>query len=405
MSIAKGSTRNRLDLFATMWIIFSTGSLVLCIFNMKLSMFVLLGIAAVYAVQNRKVGVKQLKAVLMVFGLVMLNSMVNLRYFVLNKDIAILLIRLASLALICSYMSKETFMENYIKTLFWLCLLSLVCFALSEAGVILPGQKNLWFKNKYYIYTPYHTVGRWYYFHRNAGIFWESPAFAIFINIAVAFLMLGNVKIESKKKTLFFVVFAVTLFSTLAITGYIEFFLVLLAIVFQKRKSNIEENGKESKTGKYIVGLVVIAVVIIFLIRESNTHMITNKILYKVGSYNTRENDSLQALNLLRDRPLTGYGLFNSYTLEALKAVDVTDNSNSFTSLLMYFGVPLFLAYCARFIWGIRQYFNDISIVSFLLVSGAFIVFLNSEQIATMTLFVLFLMPVKSRNDPGYLVK
>ena len=84
--------------------------------------------------------------------------------------------------------------------------------------------------------------------------------------------------------------------------------------------------------------------------------------------------------------------------LKGVHAVNVTDNSNSFSAMLMYLGIPFFLAYSWQFLWGIRQYFNS-SIVSILFLCGTFIVFLNSEQIAKMTLFLFFLFPLCSGNE------
>ncbi len=398
MSLSKEKINNALDTISVLWIILSTGSLFLCIFNMKLTMFVLLGLALCYVMRNKKMGGKQFRTIGAILLLVVLNALINIQYFELTDDIIILLIRLFSLGIICTYVTRQCFMEKFCKIVFVLCLLSLICFAASEAGLRLPGETTLWFKNKYYIYTFYHTIGRWRAFHRNAGIFWESPAFAIFINIAISFLMLGDVKITPKRRIVYFVVYSITLFSTLAITAYIAFFLVLIAILFQRRKQNKEKRGADSKSTRYLIGMIVLAVLIVFLVQENNTHMIYDKIFNRQGSYFERSNDAMQAIYLTLNRPLAGYGLFNKYTYGALTEVAVNDNSNSFTSMAMYLGLPLFAVYVWRFVWGLRQFFKG-SLVSFLLVAAAFILFLNTEQIALMTLFLFFLFPVKEEKD------
>lgn len=398
MALSKDKLQKGLGLFATLWIILSTGSLALCIFNMKFTMFVLLGIAFAYIILHPQIGRKQFCTLLGVLGVVLFNSVLNIKFLELNDDIVILLIQLFSIATISSNITRRTFTTNYCKVLFLLCILSLACFSVSEIGISLPGTREIWFKNKFYIYTFYHTLGRWYIFHRNAGIFWESPAFAIFINIAVAFVMLADVNISPKKRTTYFIVYSITLFSTLAITGYIEFFFVLMAIVFQKSNRKTINEEKEERSTRYLVGLVVFVVIVVFLVRENSTHMIRDKIVHRQGSFTERSNDTLQAIRIGLERPLTGFGLFNSYTEEVLNAVKVTDNSNSFSAMLMYLGVPFFLAYLWQFLRGIRQYFNS-SIVSILFLYGTFIVFLNSEQIAKMTLFLFFLFPLCSGNE------
>lgn len=398
MSLSREKINRALDTLSVLWIILSTGSLVLCIFNMKLTMFVLLGLALCYVARNRKMGRKQFRTIGAILSLVILNSLVNIRYLNLTDDIIILLIRLFSLGVICSYITRQRFMALFCKILFVLCVLSLICFAASEAGLTLPGETTLWFKNKYYIYTFYHTIGRWRVFHRNAGIFWESPAFAIFINMAIAFLMLGDVDFPPKRKILYFVVYSITLFTTLAITAYIAFFLVLMAILLQRNHQDRTRYGANAKSARYLVGIFVLAVLVVFLVRENSTHMIYNKIFNRQGSYIERSNDTLQAITLTLRRPLSGYGLFNNYTYTALTQVDVNDNSNSFTAMAMYLGFPLFAVYLWRYVWGIRQYFKG-SLASYLIVLGVFVLFLNTEQIATMTLFLFFLFPVKDAQS------
>lgn len=398
MSLSKEKINNALDTISVLWIILSTGSLVLCIFNMKLSMFVLLGISLCYVIRNKRIGVKQFRTIWVILLLVIINSIINIKYFEFTDDIIILLIRLFSLGIMCTYITRQCFMENFCKIVFVLCIISLICFVASEAGLRLPGETTLWFKNKYYIYTFYHTIGRWTAFHRNAGMFWESPAFAIFINIAVSFLMLGDIEITPKKRIVYFTVYSITLFSTLAITAYIIFFLVLMAILLQRRKQSGEKSRVDSKSTRYLIGVFVLAVLIVFLVRENNTHMIYDKIFNRQGSYLERTNDTIQAIYLTLKRPLAGYGLFNNYTHSALTEMAVSDNSNSFTSLAMYLGLPLFAVYVWRFIWGIKQYIN-VSTISFLLVAIAFVLILNTEQIALMTLFIFFLFPVKDEKS------
>ena len=397
MSSTKERLKETLDIVAVLWIILSTGSLFFCIFNMKMSMFILLGISLLYIVLTPKIGRKQFIIMGEIIILITINSLINIQIFSPTDDIIILLIRLFSLAVICTNVSKERLMTLFCKTVFLLCIISLICFTASELGIKLPGETTLWFKNKYYIYTFYHTIGRWTTFHRNSGLFWEAPAFAIFINIAISFLMLGSTKIESKRKAFYLIIYSITLFSTLAITAYIAFFIILLAILFQKRSIN-QALENEQKNTRQLISIIILTVLIIFLVRENNTHMITYKILNKVGSYNERANDSLQALKLALNRPFFGYGLFNNYTNDALVSVGVTDNSNSFTSMLMYLGFPLFLCYLILFVRGLRQYFQC-SIMSFVLILGSFVTFLNSEQIAIMTLFLMFLFPVNGESE------
>lgn len=393
--LRKYQEKEIIDYIATLWIILSTGSLCYCIFNMKLSMVILLGISLIYLKYSTAVKKNIFFTAFGILGFVLINCLMNIQYFEFTDDIIILLIRIFSLMLILNSISKESFMTNYCRILVLLCCMSLVCFAASESGIILPGEKAVWFKEKYYIYTFYHTVGRWFKFHRNAGIFWESPAFAIFINIAIAFLMLGDNYIAAKKRNRYFIIYSITVLTTLATTAYLEYLIVLLAIIFNQRTIKKNEYGKDVNLQKYTLFLIIVVALIAVTVMEMNFHIIETKLIDGYGSVNERRNDTLVALELAMKRPFSGFGMFNSFTTEALRAKKVTDNSNSFSTSFMCFGIPMALFYISYFAYRVRKMFNC-SFFSGLCIILVFIIFLNSEQINVMTLFIAFLFPLEN---------
>lgn len=391
-----------LNFIAVLWIILSTGSMYFCIFNMKMSMIVLDIIALTYLIIDTRIGKKQFTTALGIIAFVFLNSVINVEYLDINEDVVILLMRLFALMIILSRISAEEFKENYCKILCFLCILSLICFAISELGIALPGQKEFWFKNKYYICTFYHTVGRWKIFHRNAGIFWEAPAFGIFINIAIMFALVGNYNIEQKRKTRYFIIYSITIFTTLATTVYLAYIFCVLAIFLNSRRNRriVEQSGNDSSQSsqfqKLFFVIVILGLVAFFIYFESTTHIMENKLINREGSYGTRFNDTLMALQLALERPLSGYGLFNTYTPSKLVELGVTDNSNSFSSAFMYFGCMAF-AYFGLLGYRLRKLF-DCHLLSYLCIFAAVIVMLNAELIMVMTLFVLLLFPISTIN-------
>jgi len=390
--------RNCIDLFATSWIILSTGSLFFCIFNMELSMFTLLGISLLYLFCSPKgyVGKQQVYTLVVILGIVVINCLLNIEYLSLNKDIIILLMRLFSLTLICSNLAKENFMKNFCEILFFLCCLSLVCFFVSELGYALPGERELWFKEKYYIYTFYHTVGRWFPFHRNAGVFWESPAFAIFINTAILFLMLGNnVGITGKKKAFYLLIYATTIFTTLSTLAYLEFILCVCATVFKFWGG--KNQNSNNKNMKYITIILLILLLVVLAVVESELHIIEHKLINRQGSFVERSNDSIETLKLALQRPFAGFGLFNDYTRDALYQVDVKNNSNGFLTMILYLGFPISILYYGYAAYRLKCLFKC-NYMSYLCILGAFLIFLNSEQISTMTLFLFYLFPLKEKR-------
>lgn len=360
-------------------------------------MYTLLAIAFLYIFcsEGTLINRKQVMILLSVLGFVILNCVLNVKYLELNKDVAILLIRLFSVAIICANIPREKFMKYFCEILFFLCCLSLICFAASELGMTLPGEKEVWVKDKYYIYTFYHTVGRWFPFHRNAGIFWESPAFAIFINTAILFMMLGNVKIAGKKKAVYLFVFSITILTTLSTLAYLEFVLCIGAAVFKSWSG--KNRSKKAKNMKYLMFLFMVLTLTALVIVESKLHIIEYKLINRQGSFGERANDTIETLMLALKRPWTGFGLFNNYTKEVLYAVKVLNNSNGFFTMILYLGIPMSVLYYGYFGYCLKKFF-ECNFMTYLCVLGAFFIFLNSEQICTMTLFLLYLFPLRKSS-------
>lgn len=385
--------RDFLDWISVLWIILSTGSLIVCIFNMKFCMFAFVFIALMYLFLDPHCKASQIRAALMIVLFVTVNSLINIRYFEFSDDIIILLMRLFALAVICSNLSTERFQTLFCRIVFFLCILSLPCFLLSEMGMELPGQTTLWFKEKYYIYTFYHTIGRWKYFHRNAGIFWESPAFAIFIITALMMLLLGYSKQTPRQRLVYMMVYSVTLFTTLATTAYVAYILAIVAVILnRKRTEKLFGSGKNSKWIKIGFILACILLIVVMAYIESTTHVIERKLINRQGSYGTRSNDTISGFEIALERAFSGYGLFNNYTLSALLTKGVTDNSNWFSTAFLYFGFPFALIYAFFFCKGVANHYRC-SWLSMLCVLGAYFVFINTEQIGTMTLFLFYLFP------------
>ena len=390
--------KEALDFFAVLWIILTTGSMYFNIFNMKMSMAVLLAIAGVYLLLNFRIKSRPVLAAACVFVIPVVHGLLNFRYFDPNDDILILFIRLVSLAVIFSNMDLVTFKRHFCHIVFGLCLLSLVCFGISEMGFRLPGEREFWFKDKYYIVTVYHTVGRWNKFHRNAGIFWESPAFAIIINTAIAFLMIGGQNLGIKRRNLYFAVYSVTVLTTLATTAYVAYAVLFAAIILDRHGRRLAELGahlspKSRKWAK--IGLIVMMLVALigFVYIESTMHIVERKLIRHVGSYNTRANDTLSDLKVAMRRPLLGFGMFNNYTGRAILELGVTDNSNWFVTTFMFYGFPLAFLYLAWFAYRLRKMF-DCGFWSYLFLLVEYLVFINIENIGVMTLFLVYLIPI-----------
>ncbi len=142
--------------------------------------------------------------------------------------------------------------------------------------------------------------------------------------------------------------------------------------------------------------LMVFAIAGVYYI-ETTLHIIERKLIMREGSFGTRANDTISDFMIALSRPLLGYGMFNTYTHEALLRLGVTDNSNWFATVFMYFGIPLAIVYFSYFAYRLRRFF-DCGFLSFILIFAAFCIFMNTENMGVMTLFMAFLFPVIQKN-------
>lgn len=376
--------KTKLSFVSILWIILSSNSLVYCIFNMKLCMAVLSLLAISFLLINTYISRENLYVFIGIVAIVFLNLLFNLKYTTLNEAIIILLIRCVCLMIIMSNINRDEFVDNYITIMAVMCIISLICFILTQQGVTLPFQKTITFKNKYYIYTFYHTLGRWNILERNCGVFWEPGGYQIFLNYGLLMLMTDSTRIINKfglKKYIFVVVaFVSTIMTTLSTTGFICFALILSIGV-------LHQSGNKKIKGAL---LVLIAVSLgVFLIIENNLGIIESKAINQEGSFGTRYNDTIVSFELGLKRVL-GYGYGNTYSPTVLMARGVTDNSSGLGSLLVYFGVIVTGLYLIYIWFKLKKMFN-MTLIESILAFVVFVLFIMSENVFPITLFVSIL--------------
>lgn len=375
-----------LDVFAVLWIILSSNSLVYCILNMRMSMAVLGAIAILYLLKNGCVNKKNFNICVTICSIVALNLLINYEYTSINENIFILLIRLFSLMIIMSNISSERFMEYFVKILLVLSVISIVCFGFSVmwGNMTLPFQTTITYNGKYYIYTFYHTLGRWKIFERNAGIFWEPGGFQIFLNFALLFLLvkprLFLEKWSMRQYIVSIVVIVATILTTMSTTGFICMALVLIIGIL---------HGDTDTRTKRILTLVIILALVVFAIVENQMGIIQSKAIDQEGSFDTRYNDTIVSFSLGLDR-LFGYGYANTYTPNVLASNGVTDNSNGLGGFMICFGLPLTIVYLV-YTWFRMKHLLEAKTLESILEIAVYIMFIMTENVYAITLFLSFL--------------
>lgn len=384
MMFSKTEIKNRLSFISILWIILSSNSLVYCIFNMKLCMAVLGIIAVLFLLMNKHVSRDNFYVFTAIVIVVLLNLLFNFKYTDLNEAIIILMIRCVCLMIIMSNIDRDEFVDNYVTIMAVMCIVSLICFILTRQGVTLPFQRTITFKNKYYIYTFYHTLGRWSIQERNCGIFWEPGGYQIFLNYGLLMLITDSTRIIHKfsiKRYIFMIaIFAATIMTTLSTTGFICFALILSIGV-------LHQNGDKKIKGALLA--LIAAALIAFLIIENNLGIIESKAINQEGSFGTRYNDTMVSFEIGLRRVL-GYGYGNTYSPTVLMARGVTDNSSGLGSLLVYFGVIITGIYLIYVCFKLKKMFG-MTFIESILAFIVFVLFIMSENVFPITLFVSIL--------------
>lgn len=128
------------------------------------------------------------------------------------------------------------FRKAYLKVMYFLCIVSLICWFLNIVIGDLPGYEFDRYRTQLiYNYIPYFIASGSGLGLRNCGMFWEPGAFEGYINIALL-LYVGEFKVFYKHYRKEFWFLTAALLSTQSTTGYIVFAVILLLTVINSMK-------------------------------------------------------------------------------------------------------------------------------------------------------------------------
>jgi hypothetical protein len=244
---------------------------------------------------------------------------------------------------------KTRFIKVFLFTMYIICIISFVFTVLCYvpgigkglyklAGVMFPLQKD--FKNYstptliVYTFLPEFFDGTFKY-TRNAGIFWESGAFAVYLNIAL-YLKYYTTKIK-KFSDLFdrqSIVYIMALCTAASTMGILSLIAVLTFYSFQLR-SNLKYVG---------VFLICLVAGLAFTSFDFLGEKISKQ-LSESGSSNNRFGSAMMDMKDIEKRPLFGWSrrievLFNT-TVSSSK----THRPNGLTNFLRSYGLIYFITY------------------------------------------------------------
>lgn len=370
------------------WLIICSGSQYFRNFNSGFTFFVLLLLAGITFFLNGKVTKSNIIVFMSICLLLVVHTVITYEQKI-GDNAVILLITLVALLVLCSNVSLEKYKKYFISFMFVEAIVSLICFCVCwfYSPSVLPGYSEVFinYTNGYNIVylTPYYTIG-WLstagFFYRNAGIFWEPGAHAIYLNIALLFFF--NI-VDLKKSTFTdkvkLVVLVGGILSTLSTTGYVT--LVLSFIYYTTKSKKLKDMRRN---------IIIIIITLSFLIITALYGDVFDKIIYRRGSFGTRYIDTVQGMKVAFSKWVFGYGFFNNNKIVgALNHVGITNISNGLIELMIQIGVPLVLLYVYAFHRGVKRVFSVNNLGCFIL-DVIFLIFYNSEAITMYPVFLCF---------------
>lgn len=314
-----------------------------------------------------------------------------------NSNLSIILtITCFALMVLQSNMGKTKFMQYYIYFMIVEAIISIICYVycFKFNYNTMPGymEYKVSYENAGYsitYLTPYYTIG-WLatsgFFKRNAGIFWEPGAHAIYLLLAIIFVLQLRNKQNKKMSIAYLIVLGLGLITTLSTTGYMAAVIVVLYYVLSKKQK------------KYILpNVLIIMITLLFLFITLKQGDVFDKIINQTGSYGTRYNDTYYGFKIALQKWFFGRGLFTDISA-ILAKYKITTMSNGYIGLMIRIGIPAIIAYTVIMFKGIQRFFGEKGMLLFLLIV-IFAIFFNSESLYAFPVFISFMFYWKSEEQ------
>jgi hypothetical protein len=239
---------------------------------------------------------------------------------------------------------EKKFTDIYSNVIYGLCIISIIFYIPSVTssgflsfmtGTICPAFKPPFTEvSEFYERSPTIII---YNFHevlsefRNSGPFWEPGAFAIFIIIALIFNLINDKTLWSKKN----IVLSITLLTTLSTTGFIAFFVLIMAYYFA--------------TGDILKNIILLATLLpigisLYFSLEFLSAKIEDNIAIADNDKSSRFGSGLADIKDWANSPIIGWGRgamryggrqFTFFTAEQHR-------NNGLTALLASYGIVIF---------------------------------------------------------------
>lgn len=392
MKAQKIKVQDIVDTLAITTLLFSSGG------NMILrNIGIFLAAAVLLFIYTKHINIKYLVICGSVIGYVVVDSLLLNSAPSDLKECILLVLRLLGCFIIASNIDEKKFCLIFVNVLAILSVVSLMCFGLLLLGIGLPGTivKNGWCG------TFYHTLGiggtvdfatmtR----KRNCGIFTEPGIYQIYLNTALLFLMREDI-FSVKKRRRLFLLFSVTILSTMSSMGYIIYALVLVLYYIEKKYTLYVGMGDTISARLFLLFIALV----IGLVFESYLGVVMD-LVKSTNSFASRHDDTLLTFLIASDYPVWGIGLatdplsfwdlyYEKY--ESLRIYKGYQNAMScgLGNYLCMGGIPFTCVYCISIIKSYIQKSGVVSKITKVGVAAIVILILLEEPLMPTPFFLI----------------
>ena len=392
----KNKREKLLEYIAVLWIIVSSGFVVLNYIYMIESMIVLLIISLIYAYKYRTISKRNMQILINLFVYLLIDEIITLTFkpypLVLN-NVIVYGIRWISLAVIRSHMTLQKFKKTYINIITAIAVISVVCFVLVTFTSI-----NLPFSGTYGDSTYY---GTFYFqikqnslnYNRNTGPYGEAGMFSIALILGMTFLITDASDLFERKNFCKLLCLFIALMTTQSGTGMICCVCLLLLVMVKDFTSG--------KTLKHpVILLILIVMTISFWYVENTYGILQTKVIDQGGSYGVRMDDTILGYKIAIKNFFFGTGICNDYSSAWNNSLLEGSRSNGMANLAASTGIIFLCYYILRLFKRAREYSNKeiiTTIVTFIILICVY----NTQPVVVQTIGLTYLFDWRKEKNYG----
>lgn len=329
---------NKLEYFAILFMVICCGSQFFFRFHGAVTMISFFLFSVFYHFKSTNKEDKRSKKFIIIYTTFLVFNFIcnNIVSRDINRILPYIIFGISSY-LILSRMSFDSLSLKLMKVVLYLSIISFIVFILCEIGSI--GYSLITYNGEPYLMCGINVIGWSEPFHRFAGIFWEPGANQIIINWTIFIVLLSESTFEGvKKHKKYLLILVLMSLATMSTTGY---FTLILILIYAYSKFY---GFRKLSFGRIIaVSLMLPTIMLIY-----NSDAVQEKLhqgdnLETRSSFTVRLADNVAMIEMIKERPLMGFGVGSLDFQKRSLFYDNETSSNGDLFFMTIFGIPFFL--------------------------------------------------------------